>query len=344
MHRSNGFSFLALVTLCALVACIGCPTQPPAGDDDNTNTNTNTNTNDNGDDGGGDTTCGTDGDGCEGDADCCEGLVCYEWTCEPTDEVPDDNGNTNDNSSDDGVDGVDLEPPEGGLLVDHTSAAAFDDIPESAFADAKATLSIFYGHTSHGSQLVTGMNMLDTGSGSVTLEENDGVDLGHTGDLAWVDITREVLDRPDSGVNVVMWSWCAGVSDNTEEGINAYLDAMDGLESEYPGVVFVYMTGHLDGTGPSGNLYVRNNQIRDYCTSNGKVLFDFADIESYDPDGTYYPDGSDWCEWCEGWCATHTCPDMDCVDDADCAHSMCFNCYQKGRAFWWMMARLAGWE
>ena len=53
------------------------------------------------------------------------------------------------------------------------------------------------------------------------------------------------------------------------------------------------MTGHLDGTGPSGNLYARNDQIRDYCVANGKVLFDFADIESWDPGGVYYPDEDD---------------------------------------------------
>ena len=26
------------------------------------------------------------------------------------------------------------------------------------------------------------------------------------------------------------------------------------------------------------------------------------------------------------------------------AHSHCLNCYQKGKAFWWMMARIAGWD
>ena len=45
------------------------------------------------------------------------------------------------------------------------------------------------------------------------------------------------------------------------------------------------MTGHLDGGGTAGNLNVRNNQIRNYCIANDKILFDFADIESYKPNG-----------------------------------------------------------
>ncbi len=114
---------------------------------------------------------------------------------------------------------------------------------------------------------------------------------------------------------------------------------MNELEIDFPDVTFIYMTGHLDGTGPDGNLYIRNNQIRSYCTANNKILFDFADIESYDPDGTYYPDESDACIWCSDWCDTRTCP--DCIS---CAHSHCYNCYLKGKAWWWMMTKIQGWS
>jgi hypothetical protein len=155
--------------------------------------------------------------------------------------------------------------------------------------------------------------------------------------LSWEYPLRFHLDNnPD--INVVMYSWCSGASDNTEEGINIYLNAFDQLEEDYPGVTFVYMTGHLDGTGDGGNLRARNNQIRQYCAANSKVLYDFADIESFDPAGIRYADASDACEWCYDWCAVNDCPSC-----ADCAHSHCFNCYLKGKAFWWMMARLEGW-
>jgi hypothetical protein len=65
---------------------------------------------------------------------------------------------------------------------------------------------------------------------------------------------------------------------------------MAALEKEYPEVIFIYiyMTGHLEGTGEHGNLHVRNNQIRDYCRASNKILYDFADIESHDPDGSSF--------------------------------------------------------
>ena len=45
------------------------------------------------------------------------------------------------------------------LIVDHT-CTDIAKIPEAAIVQAKATLHIAYGHTSHGSQLTTGMTGL----------------------------------------------------------------------------------------------------------------------------------------------------------------------------------------
>ncbi|MCP4291116.1 MAG: hypothetical protein GY780_04710 [bacterium] len=230
----------------------------------------------------------------------------------------------------------------GPILIDHHAPASFSSIPDTIFQKIRHNFEFFYGHTSHGGQIMTGIEMLDNEhdemyDSPVFQEISD--DLGHNGDISWVEPTRQWLsNNPET--NAVMWSWCGGASDNSEAGINAYLQAMNQLESEFPEVFFIYMTGHLDGTGPEGNLYSRNNQIREYCSTNDKILYDFADIESWDPAGTYYPNESDNCTWCTTWCSGHDCPGSC----GGCAHSHCFNCYQKGKAFWWMMAQIAGHE
>ncbi len=225
------------------------------------------------------------------------------------------------------------------ILADHTFVSAFDQIPAETFETIRDDYHFFYGHTSHGSQIMSGLNSLeDEDSQLYQLPHFHEIsdDLGHNGDISWVQPTRNWLDsNPDC--NMVMWSWCGGCSDNSEAGINAYLSAMTQLETDYPSVTFIYMTGHLDGGGPDGNLYQRNNQIREFCSNNNKVLFDFADIESWDPDGNYYPNENDGCSWCYDWCSENECSSC-----GSCAHSHCFNCYQKGKAFWAMMAAVEG--
>lgn len=229
----------------------------------------------------------------------------------------------------------------GRITADHRAAREFSAIPINVLHDICDRYSVFYGHTSHGSQLKQGMSMLYLGDPQkypVLGYDHLPKDLGSLGDTSWAQMTREYLDGHPL-CDIVIWSWCSGVSDNTQEGIAAYLGAMAALERDYPGVVFVYMTGHLDGTGPQGNLHVRNEQIRAFCRDNHKVLYDFADIESYDPAGTAYPYDDDSCQWCLSWCAEHDCPCQ-----LSCPHSHCFSCLQKGKAFWWLLARIAGWS
>ena len=230
------------------------------------------------------------------------------------------------------------------IIADHYSVGEFGFIPSAVIEGIGDDYHIYYVHTSHGSQIVTGI-------GQVYAEDNlydppyfyeHGDDLGHNGDTSWVPNTRSYLDSHPA-CNMAMFSWCGGCSDNTEAGINIYLAKIEELAADYPAVIFIYMTGHLDGGGPTGNLYTRNNQIRDYCTAHDKILFDFADIESYDPDGTWYPEETDYCNWCLDWCNSHP-GEFGCGSCGGCAHSQCFNCYLKGKAWWWMMAWISGWR
>jgi hypothetical protein len=180
-------------------------------------------------------------------------------------------------------------------------------------------------------------------------------DLGNPDRTTWAARTRTYLAaNPD--VNVVMWSWCGQVTTATEADIDAYLNLMEELERDFPGVSFVYMTGHLDGTGLTGNLHKRNEQIRKYCRDNNKILYDFADIECYNPDGTYFGDKSpdDGCNydtngdgsrdgnWAISWQNSHTKG----ADWFDCtaAHTQPVNANMKAYAAWWLWARLSGWN
>jgi len=199
----------------------------------------------------------------------------------------------------------DPDPNEEPIVVDHESVA-LANIPANWIDQAKQTLHIAYGHTSHGSQLTTGMAGLVTYAGTEYLYNSGGTggaldlrdfygdfgglgvasDLGNPNRTVWANATRTYLDQNPT-VNVIIWSWCGQV-DGTEVEIQNYIDLMEELEDDYPGVTFVYMTGHTDGAALTGNVPLRNKQIRDYCLANNKVLYDFADIESYDPDGGYF--------------------------------------------------------
>jgi uncharacterized repeat protein (TIGR01451 family) len=260
----------------------------------------------------------------------------------------------------------------GPIIIDHT-CTDLNQVPDYWIEQAKGHLWVSYGHTSHGSQPISGMGVLMAEAsygGLYDLNTNGAVapavlsiadrtpsgDLGNPDRVTWEARTREYLDGLGGDRNVVIWSWCGQVSSATEADIDTYLTLMSGLERDYPDVTFVYLTGHLDSTGVIGNLNQRNNQIREFSIQNNKVLFDFADIESYDPDGTFFLDraASDGCyydsdgdgsresNWADEWCAANVGDPLCAV--CSCAHSRALNCNLKARAFWWMLARIAGWD
>jgi len=251
------------------------------------------------------------------------------------------------------------------IIIDHT-CTDISKIPSYWLKKAKK-LTIYYAHTSHGSQIVSGAKFLAKQNPQYGFAVKH-TNVSHTSLPDAEDALRmcDTFGNPatfwesyyQSGgytriacdtelFNFAMFSWCGQQSSNTAEQVRRYLEALDGYEKEYPQMRFIYMTGHTDGRNRA--LRWNNEMVREYCAKNNKVLFDFADIESWSPDGEYHSLADDDCTWCGSWCDKHP---EECFELPDqCAHSPNsggniknrYNCILKGKAFWWMMARLAGW-
>jgi hypothetical protein len=179
-------------------------------------------------------------------------------------------------------------------IIDH-EAATVAGITVCRALGARKTLNIAYWHTAYGSHLTSGISGMDAfygGSGLFLIGGADGLAVDEMwNDLTFLDylddITAGYLDQ-NADTNVVMWAWGNQISAVEDSFVYEYLRTMSVLETRFPGVVFVYMTGCADGGGEKGGAHRRNRIIREYCEANHKWLYDFYDIQCYGPDGIYY--------------------------------------------------------
>jgi hypothetical protein len=246
----------------------------------------------------------------------------------------------------------------GVLMVNH-NCIDLNLIPIEWLDSIKANVRIQYAHTSHGGQISTGLDLIESEnstfseaqgdcylpveSGALCILDGNPPDSYITPDLYWqtpegISTTGTTLNNNPT-IMVSVWAWCTQLDSYSEEETQAYLDAMSSLELAHPGITFVYMTGNAQATGSDGyNRWLRNEQIRQFCRDGDKVLFDFEDLDSWS-NGEH----STYSYFADGHTYSVPCEHEDFHGD-EAAHTTYTSCEQKGHAFWWLAASIAGWN
>jgi hypothetical protein len=254
------------------------------------------------------------------------------------------------------------EPASGAILADHNAAAAFSRIPQQWLDAAKRNLKMYYGHTSHGEQITAGMqdiaSHLGTAYSVAIVQGSLPTKAGSFAifDASTYDWTRdfyptvaEVL-KTNPQINVVMYMWCGQhATDNWQANLDIYLADMQSLEQAYPNVKFIYATGNAMEQDCTGCLRQQfNDQLRQFAIAHNKVLFDFGDLDAwYNGKQTTYS--------CPSWCDKYGCTPGRPLPaaapawggsnyDNPCGHVLYPSCDNKAKAFWWLAARLTGWD
>jgi hypothetical protein len=131
---------------------------------------------------------------------------------------------------------------------------------------------------------------------------------------------------------------------------------LEAFIAQHPDKIFMFWTSSLArsiGTQVSTDF---NNQMRQYAIANNKILFDVADIESHRPDGTSCYDNRDGVQYCntvtlecenypdDGFDFPAICQEYTTEVDAGHLGSISEGGLRIARAFWVLMARVAGWD
>lgn len=145
----------------------------------------------------------------------------------------------------------------------------------------------------------------------------------------------------------IPWGIDAEDYDETSNRVSlqTYFDATEDYitycAANSPSTTVAFTTGPVDhyaATGEGGyQVYLKHEAIRDYVETNGKILFDYADILCYD-DGASTPNTTTW--------NGHTYPIITTTNGVseETGHITEEGAIRLAKAQWWLLARIAGWD
>ncbi len=230
------------------------------------------------------------------------------------------------------------------FVVDHNSTDA-SKIPQS-YLDLARNLDVLFNHRSVGVNILEGINALKNQNGTrysinaasspsqTWFQSNNGIGEFQEGENTqpWTKTAgfKTLLTNYGSNIQVAIMKLC--YVDNVrsaDELWSNYRTTMLDLERTNANVKLVWTTMPLMTTGDS----VRDSYnllVRDYAKANNKILFDIAAIESHKPDGSANTNGGH--EAMYGPYST------------DGGHLTASGSERMANAWWFMMARIAGWN
>jgi hypothetical protein len=168
------------------------------------------------------------------------------------------------------------------------------------------------------------------------------------------------VDGSSSTVDNVANPQCGFLAKNNRENCPSYLrdwhvGRIEQLETQYPSKAFFHWTSSLARGIGTDSSTVFNQQMRNYAIQNRKILFDVADILSRTHTGAPCYDNRDGVEYCTpaGNCENYPndgvnhpaiCQDYTTETNGGHLGSVSAGKIQVAKAYWVLMAQIAGWN
>ncbi len=244
---------------------------------------------------------------------------------------------------------------QGSLVIDHRCIDAADRIIPQAALDRVRQTAIVLGHESVGWNVIGGLKSLNQNLGQryrleiqhqITARWNTNWFDRHRGfgDF-FVGNANNVPGKAQAfeqalraglanQVQVASLKLCwADLQDrtNTDAVFATYTQVLERLQQAYPRLTFVYWTMPLRRDGRLQDKRTRFNELMaQYARQRSIVLFDLADIEAHQPDGTEYRNETGQLAMWPGY-------------TSDGGHLSEAGSQRAARGWWWLMARVTGW-
>ncbi len=260
-------------------------------------------------------------------------------------------------------------PVEGDIVVDHYAVNDFHQIPAN-YIQAAIEIKSLFRHASVGANISEGLNCLgnvvtprpfscdrDLAPDEIFYDEiydRSNWDFEFHAELnpnpGWWDKVYRFLDRVNNlapneyEVVAFKFGYVDGVPgssidnkffNNDPTDNFPSVEDLEALEVAHPDKTLVYWTmglARIVGTAESESF---NAQMRAYVSAHNKVFMDIADILSHDPNGLpcYDANGLGY----EAICQDYT-------DELEGGHLNARGMQRMAKAYWVLMARLAGWD